>query len=124
MAERPPFGFRPPGRPGGDAPRPPGQAPGGPFGFGIPGAGGPGGNPTQFADALRQFADMLSYSGGPVNWELAKNLARHAIAAKGDPSVPANERAAVQEAVRLADLWLDGVATVPFVGRERQAWST
>jgi uncharacterized protein (DUF2342 family) len=45
------------------------------------------GDPQQFADALRQFADMLSWRGGPVNWDLAKNVARHAIVAAGDPSV-------------------------------------
>src|SRR4029077_6299264 len=109
MADRPPFGFGPPGRPGDDDPNPPGgegpSGPIGPFGFGAPGAGGPGGGPNQFADARRQFADLLSYSGGPVNWELAKNLARHTIAAKGDPSVLANERAAVTDAVRLPDPW-------------------
>src|SRR6516164_11695900 len=108
MADRPPFGFGPPGRPGDDDPKPGDQGPAGapgPFGFG-PGGSGAGG-PNQFADALRQFADLLSYSGGPVNWELAKNLARHAIAARGDPSVLANERAEVTEAIRLADLWLD-----------------
>ena len=131
MAERPPFGFGPPNRPGDDDPKsgggPGGQGPGGqnPFGFGLGGPGGPGGpgNPNQFADALRQFADMLSYSGGPVNWELAKNLARHAIAAKGDPSVLSNERAAVQEAVRLADLWLDDVTSFPSGIRKIEAWS-
>jgi len=87
--------------------------------------GGPGGdsNPNQFADALRQFADLLSYSGGPVNWELAKNLARHAIVAKGDPSVLGNERAAVTDAVRLADLWLDDVAAFPSGIRKIEAWS-
>jgi len=88
----------------------------------VPGAGGPGGA-NQFADALRQFADLLSYSGGPVNWELAKNLARHAIAAKGDPSVLANERAAVTDAIRLADLWLDDVTTFPSGIRKIEAWS-
>jgi bacteriocin biosynthesis cyclodehydratase domain-containing protein len=119
MADRPPFGFGPPGRPGDDDPKPGDQGPFGPFGG--PG-GGPGG-PNQFADALRQFADLLSYSGGPVNWELAKNLARHAIAAKGDPSVLANERAAVTEAVRLADLWLDDVTTFPSGIRKIEAWS-
>src|SRR5215472_10048302 len=107
MPDRPPFGFGPPSRPGDDDPKPPDQGPlgppGGPFGAG----------PNQLADAFRQFADMLSYSGGPVNWELAKNLARHTIAAKGDPSVLANERAAVTEAIRLADLWLDDVTTFP-----------
>ena len=130
MAERPPFGFGPPGRPGDDDPKSGGQGPGGqgpggqgPFGFGGPGAGGPGGNPNQFADALRQFADLLSYSGGPVNWELAKNLARHAIAAKGDPSVLGNERAAVTEALRLADLWLDDVTDFPSGIRKIEAWS-
>jgi putative hydrolase len=87
--------------------------------------GGPGGdsNPNQFADALRQFADLLSYSGGPVNWELAKNLARHAIVAKGDPSVLANERAAVTDALRLADLWLDDVTSFPSGIRKIEAWS-
>lgn len=132
MAERPPFGFGPPGRPGDDDPQSGGQGPGGPggqdpfgFGFGGPGGqGGPGGgNPNQFADALRQFADLLSYSGGPVNWELAKNLARHAIAAKGDPSVLANERAAVTDAVRLADLWLDDVTAFPSGIAKTEAWS-
>ena len=131
MAERPPFGFGPPGRPGDDNPNSGDQGSGGgqgPFGFGFGAPGGPGNpgdpsNPNQFADALRQFADLLSYSGGPVNWELAKNLARHAIVAKGDPSVLANERAAVTDAVRLADLWLDDVTTFPSGIRKIEAWS-
>jgi putative hydrolase len=121
MADRPPFGFGPPGRPGDDDPREPaGQGPGGQDPFGI--FGGAGG-PNQFADALRQFADLLSYSGGPVNWDLAKNLARHAIAAKGDPSVLANQRAEVTEAIRLADLWLDDVTTFPSGVHRIEAWS-
>jgi len=127
MADRPPFGFGPPGRPG-DEPgdnEPGDQGPLGPFGAAFPGGiGGPGApGPNQFAEALRQFADMLSYSGGPVNWELAKNLARHTIAAKGDPSVLANERAAVTEAIRLADLWLDDVTSFPSGIRKIEAWS-
>jgi putative hydrolase len=126
VAERPPFGFGPPGRPGDDNPGG-GQGSGGqgpfPFGFGAPGGPGGGANPNQFADALRQFADLLSYSGGPVNWELAKNLARQAVATKGDPSVLSNERAAVTDAVRLADLWLDDVTTFPSGIRKIEAWS-
>ena len=125
MAERPPFGFGPPGRPGDDNQGGQGSGGQGPlgFGFGAPGGPGGGGNPNQFADALRQFADLLSYSGGPVNWELAKNLARQAVAAKGDPSVLSNERAAVTDAVRLADLWLDDVTTFPSGIRKIEAWS-
>jgi putative hydrolase len=120
MADRPPFGFGPPGRPGDDDPKPGGEGPVPPFGFGP--AGGPG-DPNQFADALRQFADLLSYQGGPINWDLAKNIARHAIAAKGDPSVLGNERAAVTDALRLADLWLDGVTTFPSGIAKIEAWS-
>jgi putative hydrolase len=125
VAERPPFGFGPPGRPGDDNQGGQGSGGQGPlgFGFGAPGGPGGGGNPNQFADALRQFADLLSYSGGPVNWELAKNLARQAVAAKGDPSVLSNERAAVTDAVRLADLWLDDVTTFPSGIRKIEAWS-
>lgn len=123
MAERPPFGFGPPGRPGDDENKGPGGQGPFPFGFGSPGGPGGGANPNQFADALRQFADLLSYSGGPVNWELAKNLARQAVAAKGDPSVLSNERAAVTDAVRLADLWLDDVTTFPSGIRKIEAWS-
>ena len=116
MADRPPFGFGPPSRPGDDDPSPGDSNPfGGMF-------GGPGGT-GQFADALRQFADMLSYSGGPVNWDLAKNIARHTIAAGGDPSVLDPERTAVTEALRLADLWLNDVTTFPSGIRKIEAWS-
>ncbi len=109
-----------------------------PFGFGLPdkpddegssgpaGAGGPFGamgNPQQFADALRQFADLLSWQGGPVNWDLAKNVARHAIVAAGDPSVLEAQRREVTEAVRLADLWLDEATTFPSGIRKIEAWS-
>ena len=60
----------------------------------LAGRSGPLGDPQQFADALRQFADLMSYQGGPVNWDLAKNVARQTVAAKGDPSVLDVERAA------------------------------
>jgi hypothetical protein len=81
------------------------------------------GNPQQFADALRQFADMLSWQGGPVNWDLAKNVARHAIVAAGDPSVLDAQRRDITEAVRLADLWLDEATSFPSGIRKIEAWS-
>jgi putative hydrolase len=110
-----------------------------PFGFGLPeqpddpersggaesgGAGsGPFGDPQQLAEALRQVADLMAYQGGPVNWDLAKNTARQAVAANGDPSVLDNQRAAVVEAVRLADLWLEDATWMPSGIRSIQAWS-
>jgi putative hydrolase len=130
MADRP-FGFGLPDKPedqggqGGSGPG--GGDPGQPGGF--PGAGGPMGpfgamgDPQQFADALRQFADMLSYQGGPVNWDLAKNVARHAIVAAGDPSVLDAQRREVTDAIRLADLWLDEATAFPSGIRKIEAWS-
>ena len=137
MADRP-FGFGLPENPegrGGQGSGSGGAAgsgggPGQPGGF--PGAGGPMGpegpfgamgDPQQFADALRQFADMLSWRGGPVNWDLAKNVARHAIVAAGDPSVLDAQRREITEAVRLADLWLDEAAAFPSGIHKIEAWS-
>jgi len=106
-----------------------------PFGFGRPGdrggagdsggtpGGGPLGDPQQFADALRQFADLMSWQGGPVNWDLAKNVARQTVAAKGDPSILDVERQKVVDAIRVADLWLEDATTFPTGIRAAQAWS-
>ena len=119
-----------------------------PFGFGLPGGSGssggaggsggsgggsgdnPGGNPLgplgdpqQFADALRQFADLMAWQGGAVNWDLAKNVARQTVAAEGDPSVLDADRKKVVEAVQLADLWLNEVTSFPSGVRTIQAWS-
>ncbi len=124
----PPFGFGLPGDRGRDSGGTGGSGGGGGSGGpgGPPGAGGPlgpFGDPQQFAEALRQFADLMSYQGGPVNWELARNVARQTVAAEGDPSVLDSERKQVTEAVRLADLWLDEVTSFPSGIRNVQAWS-
>jgi putative hydrolase len=122
----PPFGFGLPGKSGEGA----GGSSGGQGGAG--GSGGPGGplgplgplgDPQQFADALRQFADLMSWQGGPVNWDLAKNVARQTVAASGDPSILDIERSKVVEAIRLADLWLEYATTLPTGIRSAQAWS-
>jgi putative hydrolase len=108
-----PFGFNRPGEPG-DENKPGKQDP-----FGA-------GNMQDFAAMLHQFADMLanqSGSGGPLNWDLAKDVARHQIAEQGDPSVLDAQRRAVVEALRLADLWLDEATTLPAGIRTPQAWS-
>ncbi len=117
----PPFGF--------GLPNDPGRGSGGSGGSGgqggPPGEGGPMGpfDPQQIAEALRQFADLMSYQGGPVNWDLAKNTARQGIAEQGDPSVLESDRAKVADAIRLADLWLDEVTSFPSGIRTAQAWS-
>jgi len=128
----PPFGFGP-GAGSGDDPSGPGGTgsggsgsggAGGPMGpFGGAGPLGPMGDPQQFANALRQFADLMSWQGGPVNWDLAKNIARQTVAQKGDASVLESDRSKVIEALRLADLWLEDATEFPSGIRTAQAWS-
>ncbi|MFC5802408.1 zinc-dependent metalloprotease [Streptomyces formicae] len=115
--------------------------PANPFGgFGFPGAGGPGGgenpfaamfgslNPTDLGAAFQQLGQMLSYEGGPVNWDMAKQIARQTVSqgtpdGTKDASVGPAERHAVEEAVRLADLWLDGATSLPSGAGTAVAWS-
>jgi putative hydrolase len=121
----PPFGFGPPGGSGDDPDSPGGSGgSGGPVGpFGGMGPLGPLGDPQQFADALRQFADLMSWQGGPVNWDLARNIARQTVAQKGDRSVLDVDRTKIVEALRLADLWLEDVTEFPSGIRTSEAWS-
>ena len=67
--------------------------------------------------ALQQLGAMLQSSGGenagPVNWDMATDIARKEIVETGDPSVPAAQQRAVEEAVVLADMWLDPGDRVP-----------
>ncbi|MFE0136122.1 zinc-dependent metalloprotease [Streptomyces sp. NPDC059037] len=125
-----------------DTPGGGGQGAGGPanpFGFGFPGAGGQGGdnpfaamfgsmNPNDLGAAFQQLGQMLSYEGGPVNWDMAKDIARQTVSqgtsdGVKDASVGPAERSAVEEAVRLADLWLDDATSLPSGSGVAVAWS-
>ena len=65
----------------------------------------------------------MSWQGGPVNWDLAKNVARQTVAAEGDPSVLEKDRQKIVEALRLAELWLNEVTSFPTGVRATEAWS-
>jgi putative hydrolase len=104
-----------------------------PFGFQPPDDSDPGQpqNPFDMANigsALSQLGAMLqgmsaSPDAGAVNWSAATDTARKAISAHGDPVVADAQRRAVEEAVRLADLWLDPATTFPSTGAGARAWS-
>jgi len=112
-----PFGFGPPS--GDDDP----DRSGNPF-AGTPFEGLLGGDPAALGMALQQLGQMLSTpSAGPVNWDLARDVARQAVAAAQDPSQGPAEHAAVAEAMRLADLWLDPVTVLPAGTASAVAWS-
>lgn len=137
-----PFGFSMPNDPDDESGRRSGDSGSG-AGSGRPGGGDSGmpdgfpfGDPQQMANMLRQFADMMSSQPTPgapeagqtsstsgINWDMAKNIARHAVSQHGDPSVPPADYARVEEALRLADLWLDQATDLPSGLQTAQAWS-
>jgi putative hydrolase len=101
-----------------------------PFGlgalFGPMGGVGPGaGNPADLLGKMPLFAELqklMSWSGGPVNWDLARQGAISQLAPGHQPTSAA-EQAAVSEALRLADLWLDQVTELPSGIDRGLAWS-
>jgi putative hydrolase len=94
-----------------------------PFGFALPGgSGGPDPNdPAQLQAFLAQLQQMLANpSSGPVNWDLAKDVAQRQLT--NDPAVATPQRAAVTEALRLADLWLEPESSLPSGIRSVESW--
>ncbi len=115
-----------------------------PFGFGLPGGAAPDPNdPAQMQQFLGQLQQLFTTAGeGPVNWDLARQVALASLTgpggtsfagfpgpapeaqpAPGDPRIAEPERAAVTEALRLADLWLEPVSALPSGIRATQAWT-
>ena len=72
-----------------------------------------------------QVQQLLSGSadGRPVNWDLAKDIARKTVAAAGDRSMTPTDQQRVADAVRLAEHWLDPVTTLPEASATSAAWS-
>lgn len=104
-----------------------GPAGGMPGGFGF---GGEGFDPAALGQMLTQFGQMLSGMGtpgapgspsGPVNYDLAKQLARQQM---GDfKPVSAGERTAISDAAHLAEMWLDAATTLPAGASTTAAWT-
>jgi putative hydrolase len=93
------------------------------FGFGF-GAGSDG-DPDDLAGKVPLFAELqklLSGSGGPVNWDLARQLAISALAAE-HRRVSESDTTAATDALRLGDLWLDDATDLPSGITATQAWS-
>lgn len=82
---------------------------------GTSGTSGSGGLPPGFdLNAIfGQVQSMLSWQGGPINWELATQTARQTIREVGDSSLTEQERDAVDQSVRLAEHWLDEATSLP-----------
>lgn len=108
-----------------------GSGGGSPFG-GAFGAG-PGGVPNfdvgQLGQMLTQLGQALSQSGGgqqgPVNYDLAQQLAVQQLHGEQKTERPTQEQVkAIEEAVHLAELWLDPTTALPAGTRSVAAWSS
>ncbi|MFD0363681.1 zinc-dependent metalloprotease [Nocardia sp. GCM10030253] len=124
-----PFGFS--NRDDDDA-RKRGEEPGGPdannpFGIGGPGTGGF--DPAQLGQMLTSLGQMLSGMGqpgsaqaGPVNYDVAKRLARQQLGSSLTP-LTSGAASAVTDAAHLAEVWLDGATTLPAGATKTVAWT-
>ncbi|MBE9376629.1 zinc-dependent metalloprotease [Saccharopolyspora sp. HNM0983] len=106
-------------------------------GFGFAGMPGPGGMPNfdmgALGQMLTQLGQALSQSGsggsgnesGPVNYDLAKQLAVQQLHREQKTERPTQDQVkAVEDAVRLAELWLDPATSLPAGVRSVQTWSS
>ncbi|MCD2194433.1 zinc-dependent metalloprotease [Actinomycetospora endophytica] len=116
------------------------------FGFGSGGSGGSGDNPFaafgggaggaggfdlgQLGQMLTQLGQMLSQSGGsgggdggPVNYQLAAQMAHQQLGSRGSKHPTAEQRSAIEESLRLAEHWLDDATTLPSGVSTVTAWS-
>lgn len=113
-----------------------------PFGFGPPnpddrgkkdpsGQGGGGETPAeafnQLGQMLSQLGQMLSQAGnssGPVNYDLAKQIAMQRLSSGDVGFKPATDsQSAVTDAVHLAELWLDPATILPAGATTAKAWT-
>lgn len=94
-----------------------------PFGFG--GAGRQPDDPNDLEGKIPLFSELqklLSWSGGPVNWDLARQIAISSLVGEHRNVTP-QERVEAADAVRLADLWLDAATELPSGVRSIESWS-
>jgi putative hydrolase len=81
-------------------------------------------DPQALQQMLSSVQQLLTTGGdGPVNWDLATQVARQAAAEGGDPSIGEAQQRRVAEALRTADLWLDRVCELPAATARTEAWS-
>lgn len=66
---------------------------------------------------------MQSGAGRGAGFDGAKQIARNLVTQAGDPSISENEKAAVTQAVSLAQTWLEGATNFPAHTSQSFAWS-
>lgn len=72
---------------------------------------------------MGQMQSLMQPYDGPVNWQLATDIARRTAAAEPDPSQDRGAHDRVADALRLADHWLDETTALPSGITTTAAWS-
>ncbi|HEV2640489.1 MAG TPA: zinc-dependent metalloprotease [Actinocrinis sp.] len=83
----------------------------------------PGFDPQVLMMMMGRIQSLMNSGSGPVNWPLAQDVARTVAAGQPDPTPTGGELAALQDTVRLAEHWLDGVTVLPAGTTGALAWS-
>ncbi|GAA1478694.1 zinc-dependent metalloprotease [Nocardioides aestuarii] len=91
------------------------------FNAGTPGQ--PGGSLPDLNALFAQVQAMMQPHEGPLNWDLALDLARKQAASESDPTPTQRQQDQVADAVRLADHWLDETTDFPSGVTSTAAWS-
>jgi putative hydrolase len=88
---------------------------------------------NQLGQMLSQLGQMLSQAGtsaGPVNYDLAKQIALQNLSSSGDAKIGfsssgtgGDSSTAVRDAAHLAELWLDAATILPAGATTTVAWS-
>jgi putative hydrolase len=72
---------------------------------------------------MGQMQSLMQPYDGPVNWQLATDIARRTSAQEPDPSQDRGAQTRVADALRLADHWLDDTTALPSGISTTAAWS-
>lgn len=72
---------------------------------------------------MGQMQSLMQPYDGPVNWQLATDIARRTAASEPDPSQDREAQTRVADALRLADHWLDETTSLPSGITTTAAWS-
>ena len=85
--------------------------------------GGGGGGVPDLNQLFSQLQAMMQPHDGPLNWDVALDMARKQAASESDPTPTQKQRDAVADAMRLADHWLDATTDFPSGVTSAAAWS-
>lgn len=80
-------------------------------------------NDPRIQQMMAQLQQLMSQSAsqGPINWDLARQIAQSQLS--NDPAPGSPDRQAVVDALRLADLWLEDATSFPSGMTKSVAWN-